>query len=483
MDGVREPYQVELKGRNGKTYKRWRIEIVIGQYENGRPKRKVITSGLKTDCMKKAREYEKEVAKYGHALDNKTTLGTQAREWLDIKVSTVDPKTFSLYESIVNVHLKNELQNKINQYTHSRLQELINNMRACDHKGRPIGSAGTSLRKLMRTCLNQIFQLAVDSGRLERNPATRLNLGVSKDMIRREIENRRTAYTVNEMKAMLSTAARWDIPTGTRMWFKLLTGMRQGEVIGAVQSDLALHKITTSVPTEVMADKIVTIVDADGVEHSGTTKIRTTENREMQVVIGKYTVNWQLREIRRKHGCGTPYKGVFPCGKRYGGLCPHAEWIVPSGFNMIPLKGRLALCEPKSHTGRIVPIIPALANALQQYLIYAETIPNPHGLLFRHSDGSPIVDKEDTEDFKRLLVESGIDPRTHNGHETRHSVVTLLSSMNVDKRIIQEIVGHSDDKVTEIYRHINDAERSRAMEKLESGLNLREISWPGENPK
>ncbi len=56
--------------------------------------------------------------------------------------------------------------------------------------------------------------------------------------------------------------------------------------------------------------------------------------------------------------------------------------------------------------------------------------------------------------FSRLLNEVGL-PHMHI-HDLRHSVVTLLSSMGVDPRSIQELVGHEDIVTTlGVYGHFN----------------------------
>jgi integrase len=48
--------------------------------------------------------------------------------------------------------------------------------------------------------------------------------------------------------------------------------------------------------------------------------------------------------------------------------------------------------------------------------------------------------------FDKLLKEAGL-PHMHF-HDLRHSVVTLLLSMGVDPRSIQEFVGHEDITTT-----------------------------------
>lgn len=51
-------------------------------------------------------------------------------------------------------------------------------------------------------------------------------------------------------------------------------------------------------------------------------------------------------------------------------------------------------------------------------------------------------------EFKKLLPE-------HTIHETRHTFISMLSDAKTDIRVIQAIVGHAPNSVTDIYTHIS----------------------------
>ena len=119
-----------------------------------------------------------------------------------------------------------------------------------------------------------------------------------------------------------------------------------------------------------------------------------------------------------------------------------------------------------------------LAQVLAEHLKQTAKQPNPYNLLFHHKDGSVIEPREDMADFRTLMELAHIPrPETHSGHETRHSVVTLLASMGVDAQLIKEIVGHSSDAMVEHYRHADDSERLKAMETLDESLGLKQIGF------
>ena len=68
--------------------------------------------------------------------------------------------------------------------------------------------------------------------------------------------------------------------------------------------------------------------------------------------------------------------------------------------------------------------------------------------------------------FKALLKEAGL-PNTRF-HDLRHSAATILLSMSVDMKVIQEILGHSSYLMTaNIYSHVLPSMQKEAMDKMD----------------
>lgn len=418
---------------NGET--RYRALVPVGYYPSGAQKRKAVTASSYRGCQEKLRALLADIRQNGTPSEISSTLGGYANTWLDNKKKEVRPKTYTMYKTIVEVHLREYAGYPIAKIKASTIRSLINNAQAYDKHGTPSGPAGLSLQKQIHTCLNQIMRSAMADGLLDTNPVLTVpvphNVGAQKE---------RKAFSVPEMKAMLQAASdpdRMDPATGVRMWFRLLTGMRQGEILGAEWSSYNARKST-------------------------------------------YTVDWKLQEVPKEHGCGTPRDGTYPCGKGKAGLCPEATWRIPSNYDLRPLSGTCALTRPKSQSGRVIPIVPPLKALLARYRKANPRQPGSADLIFRHEDGTPIKGKEDAQDFDNLMRMAGINPAEHTGHETRHSVVTLLASQGVDFQLIREIVGHSNDAMVEHYRHADDAERLKAMETLDTSLGLDQIGWSGQ---
>ena len=436
-NGIVYPYRVERQKRlaNGtvKIYASYEFKV------DG----KTYSCKKYVDANKRLTELLQERARFGSANNSSITLGAYAEQWLERRQRDADPKTFANYRTIVRKHLLPYHRQKMASLTSGACDRIVNGLRITkkvNGKEQRV-KASLSLRKQVHTTLNQIGKSAVSDRILPTNPMGGVPTPKDKDISlvdsRKNEANERTAFTVDEAKRILKAANDLGVRNAAKEWFRLCTGMRPGEILGASIQDLELGQM-------------------NGVPY------------------GEYAVNWKLEELKKEHGCGNPDKhGVYPCGYKRGAACPQWRWRIPDGFDMIELTGRWCLTPPKSKRGRKVPIIPALAQTLEAYLEATDDIPNPYGLLFRHDDGTPIEPEEDLENFRQLLENAGVPNAEHRSrHETRHTVVTILMSMGVDYGLVEEIVGHSSRLMVEHYRHAGLKERLSAMETMNKPLQL-----------
>ncbi|MEK0216428.1 tyrosine-type recombinase/integrase [Bifidobacterium mongoliense] len=433
--GIIRPIKTEVKHtlKNGsvKTYTRYCAKI--GEHW--------VSGKTYKQCDEKIRKALRDKNEWGMAVSKTVRLGPYAEDWLAIKKANCDPSTYRGYMICVRRHLKPYANKPVNDFTPTICRRILNQMQSYNQKGEPTGPASISLRRTLHTTLNQIFKNALADRIIPSNPMVAVERPSPKDN-EIGVSDERGAFTVEQMQSMLSTAAAMDPAIGAIWWWRLLTGMRQGEILGASLEDLSFG-----------------VSDGD-------------------VPYGQYAVNWKLEQIMREHGCGDPIKGVYPCRKKRPSFCTNPQWRVPVGYDITPLWSRWCLTRPKSKTGRIVPIIPMLAQVMQTYLKATSSQPNPYGLVFHRTDGRPIEPDDDEQAFRDLMDQAGIDDtQVRFGHETRHSTVTLLSSMGVDVGLIMQIVGHSSIAMVEHYRHADITERLNAMETLDSSLNLAQIEW------
>ena len=109
-------------------------------------------------------------------------------------------------------------------------------------------------------------------------------------------------------------------------------------------------------------------------------------------------------------------------------------------------------------------------HALQlEAKLQADEIWEDHDLVFPNKRGGFIVPMTLANHFTRLLAEIGL-PHIRF-HDLRHSAATLLLSMGVPARVVQEILGHSSFSTTmDRYSHVLPSMQREAMEKMDDLL-------------
>ncbi|WFR68785.1 site-specific integrase [Curtobacterium flaccumfaciens] len=357
---------------------------------------------------------------HGTALDTKTTLDQWATHWLEtVGKPNLKPNTLLSYESVA----RNWIVPTIGAKKVAFLKP--SDVRIMTKAVADAGRTSATSRKAY-----QVLSLMLESARVEgiasRNVCEDVNAPV-------QGESNRGALSTDAALSVLKVAAEHD--DGTRWWVALLSGLRQGERIGARLESLDL--------------------DSE------------------QPTIG---VEWALSEVPFEHGCGRLDDNTWRCGKKRAGSCSNRRLRIPDGFEYQQLNGRLCLIRPKSGKPRYVPLMPALAEALRRYLIKTADRPNPYGLIWRKPNGEPYLWGEDEQTWRDILFEAGIiaDEDRKPGspvpttHWARHTTATVLMELGVDAKI----VGHQSEAVTRRYQHVSSAAAREAMAKLGSHFAL-----------
>ena len=431
---VKDVQSKTLKDGTVRKYVRYRAKVA-GKW---------VSAKTYAECNEKIVQALREQATWGTTSKN-TRLGEYLDAWIEDRGHDVDPSTIRKYRAMANAHLARYRDMRLADITPTVAKRMLTNMRSARDGGRLAVSTQALIHGMMKTVLKS----AVADRIIPSNPMDGVPVPRRKDVelasARPGHPQDRSSFTVDEMRRMLETASR-DVFAGTRHWWRLLTGMRQTEILGATLDDLDLRPVR-------LPDGRVTWC-------------------------GYYTVNWKLEKMRKRHGCGEPSRGVWPCGFERPSKCPEWRWAEPDGFDKVPLTGQYCLTPPKSKRGKVVPIIPALGEVVHRYLEATVDVPNPYGLVFRRLDGGPLDSVRDLREFRELMRAAGIEnPEGRYGHECRNSVVSLLFSMRVDPGIIQRIVGHSSLAMSEHYRSVPVEELMAGMETIGDGLGLAQIGW------
>lgn len=412
--------------RGGKL---WRGVVDLGiDPITGKRLQPMVHAKTQRACKDKLDKLKDEIrANGGRPLKKGVKLNDWAERWFtDYGRPDLDPKTYATYRSTYKNWIAPVAGHKaVDQVMPSDITAML----------RRIAGAGRSMSLARQTYV--IVDQMLEQGRRERLSDRNVCRDVDRPGSSKKRQSRapakRDALDEEAVMALLAAAAKRK--NGSMWWFKILTGQRQTEILGAVLEDLEI------------------LDEGEG---------------------GYYTVNWKLEELTSEHGCGVKDDtGAWPCGKKRGGSCSDRRFIVPDNFNSRQLAGRLHLTEPKSQTGKRVPLVDVLVRLIERDL-KMNTGPNPHGLIWRHDDGSPILPAEDAAGWRELLHEVGLINEDQlvpggtemTGHVARHTTITALAALGVDWQLIGEIVGQSDQRVTANYRHARDAERMAAMRQL-----------------
>ena len=91
------------------------------------------------------------------------------------------------------------------------------------------------------------------------------------------------------------------------------------------------------------------------------------------------------------------------------------------------------------------------------------------GYVFTSSVGTPLIDRNVLRSFHLILGTLQLDRRRI--HDLRHSCVTLLAAQGVPIKLVSEIVGHSDIRLTQnVYQHSFLHMRREALARIDDAL-------------
>lgn len=125
----------------------------------------------------------------------------------------------------------------------------------------------------------------------------------------------------------------------------------------------------------------------------------------------------------------------------------------------IDLEMNQAIVFGKGNKYRAVIFGNSTANLLKKYLLKRDSYKNNEKAFFLNNRGERLSVRTIQHIIKKYVAIAGIDNKFHT-HTLRHSFATHLLDGGADLRVVQELLGHSSPKTTEIYTHIS-VEKSR----------------------
>jgi integrase/recombinase XerC len=144
---------------------------------------------------------------------------------------------------------------------------------------------------------------------------------------------------------------------------------------------------------------------------------------------------------------------LYGCGLRIDEALSLTRAQAPRGETMV--------VTGKGRKQRVVPVLPLVAAAIDDYIKACPYRPGADGPLFVGTRGARLNPGVVQRQIRRLRAFLGL-PETTTPHALRHSFATHLLGAGGDLRTIQELLGHASLSTTQRYTDV-DAERLVAV--------------------
>lgn len=141
---------------------------------------------------------------------------------------------------------------------------------------------------------------------------------------------------------------------------------------------------------------------------------------------------------------------LFGCGLRISEALSLTNADVAGGPEVLRIVG-------KGNKERMVPVLPAVNNAIKKYVEIRPFGNMPDDNLFRSVRGLPMSARMAEKVIEKLRYYLQL-PDYVTPHALRHTFATALLSDGADLRSLQELLGHSSLSTTQLYTKVNTAE-------------------------
>jgi integrase/recombinase XerD len=137
---------------------------------------------------------------------------------------------------------------------------------------------------------------------------------------------------------------------------------------------------------------------------------------------------------------------IYSCGLR------RSELLHLKLTDIDSKRGLVIIRQGKGRKDRIAPLSEKILNLLRDYY----TAYKPNLWLFEGQDKKSQYDERSLQNVLKQALEKSRITKPVSLHWLRHSYATHLLENGTDLRYIQEILGHSSSRTTEIYTHVSN---------------------------
>lgn len=148
---------------------------------------------------------------------------------------------------------------------------------------------------------------------------------------------------------------------------------------------------------------------------------------------------------------------LWGCGLRISEALALTRAYAPQGTGIVTITG-------KGGKQRIVPVLPAVADAIATYITACPYRLGPKDPLFVSTRGTPLAPRQVQFRMAKIRLHLGL-PETATPHALRHSFATHLMEGGGDLRAIQELLGHASLSTTQRYTAVDAARIIAVFEK------------------
>ncbi|MEV6986537.1 site-specific integrase [Sphaerisporangium sp. NPDC051017] len=426
-------------GADGK----WHGRITMGTKLDGTPDRRHVERKTEVEVVKALKELTKkrDTGQAGKA-GRVQTVEQFGTYWLDTVLPIADraPRTISDYRSkCKNWIFKYMGKVRLDKVTAEHLENLYAEMLKD-------GQSPGHVRKV-HAVISSMFTAAVRRGAVAKNPAELVEVpklgDVEKDVLTREEARKVIAETQQRRNA-----ARWSVG--------LATGTRQGETLGLrwqyINLDTGVAKIWYQL------QRLTWQHGCDNPQACGAAHHReacpkdcTSHRHRPECAPGCY---------RTGHVCPKP------CPKKctaHAKVCPQRKG------------GGLVFRPIKEKRRKTIHLAPELVEILRRHKeiqdverMVAGKEWTDHDLVFCQPNGQPIDPRVDWDEWASIVKAAGLPH--HKLHAQRHTAATLALEAGIALAVVQEMLGHSDIRVTRGYSHVASPLAQDAAQKMGKAL-------------
>ena len=211
------------------------VQVYLGRDKHGKRKYKTVYGKTQKEADEKALDVKLFLKKGIDVTSQKDIFGKWAKRWLKIKKTEVSAARYVVYRSNIK-HLERYFEYvEISKIKTADIQDIILNLSENNPNTNKPMARSTIIG--IKSTAKQVFQLMVDNRVLEYNPAEALKIAGQ------STKEKRRALTEEEQKWITDTVHNAKIPA----MIMLYAGLRRGEVIPLLWSDIDLNAATITV--------------------------------------------------------------------------------------------------------------------------------------------------------------------------------------------------------------------------------------------